>query len=87
VRQKKLSVRTTRVLRAAVAMNGAAGYAPLIAAAGGSWYYVADSMKVLEARFLVRWDSERQIVHPTKRAAELLRTAAYRGWGELNGES
>jgi hypothetical protein len=84
---KRLSVRTTRVLRAAVAQNGAPGYGPLIEAAGGSWYYVADSMKVLEARMLVRWDSERQIVRPTKRASELLRSAAYRGWGELDGKS
>jgi hypothetical protein len=66
-------------------MNGAAGYAPLIAAAGGSWYFVADSMKVLEGRMLVRWDSEHQSVKPTKRAHELLGTAAYRGWGELHG--
>jgi hypothetical protein len=85
MRPNRLSARTTRVLRAIVLQKGEPGYEAVIAAAGGSWYYVADAIATLEKRGLVQWDSERQIIRPFKSAHQLLSSSRYRNWGQLNG--
>ena len=82
---RRLSAGTTRVLRAVVANGARPGYGYLLKAAHGNWRLVADSLMQLEGRWLVRWDSASEVVRPSRRGVDLLRTSAYRDWGLLDG--
>jgi hypothetical protein len=87
MKQQKLSAQATRVLRLCARMtsNGGASYAALLTVVGGSWVGLADSLTVLERRFLIRMEPEAKRVRASKRGFDLLNTATYAGWGTIRG--